>query len=204
MLLRQLLVGAVQSLDDLEMVGEAGSVAEGIALLSLATVDIVVLDLHLSDGNGLELVRQARDAGARIIIVSGMKDSACAREALLLGVDAFVCKDESYDLLVRALAETVAGRPYYSPGALALLRPTVAGMSSAAGAGTLADLTPREREVLIALARGAGVKETASQCGISAPTVKTHRLNLMRKLGLHDVASLTRFAVAQGLVRVDG
>lgn len=196
-LLRDLMIGAVKGMPELECVGGFATVAEARGCLTREEVDIVMLDLQLPDGSGMDLIADSQARDIRIIIVTGMRDAANAREALLRGVDAFVRKDESYEVLLTALRETAAGRPYYSPQALVLLNPA----PGAPGAPKLSDLTPREKEVLVALASSESIKETAARCGIAAPTVKTHRLNVMRKLGIHDVAGLTRFAVAQGLVR---
>lgn len=198
-LLRDLLVGAVKSVEGMECVAGFATVAEAREFLAAESVDIVILDLQLPDGSGMDLIPDSQAHEVRVIIVTGMRDAANAREALLRGVDAFVRKDESYDVLLTALRETAAGRPYYSPEALALLNPAAGG--NASHEPSLGELTPREREVLVAVASSESVKETAARCGIAIPTVKSHRLNVMRKLGIHDVAGLTRFALAQGLVR---
>ncbi|GAB5559245.1 MAG: response regulator transcription factor [Synoicihabitans sp.] len=195
-LLRDLLISAVKSVPALESVGGFSTVGEARNFLTTTAVDMVILDLQLPDGSGMDLIADSQERDIRVVIVTGMPDAANAREALLRGVDAFVRKDESYEVLHTALVETAAGRPYYSPQALALLNPAAGGPDQP----SLNELTPREREILIALASSESVKETAARCGIAAPTVKTHRLNVMRKLGIHDVAGLTRFAMAQGLV----
>lgn len=196
-LLRDLMVKVVNGRESMVCAGDFATLREAQAFLAAESVDMVILDLHLPDGSGMDLIRSAQKQEARIVIVTGQRDSVSAREALLQGVDAFISKEESFDVLLTGFTEVAAGRPYYSPMALGMLNP----MRSPADQEALSELTSREREVLVALARSETIKETAARCGIAAPTVKTHRLNVMRKLGIHDVAGLTRYAVAQGLVR---
>jgi DNA-binding NarL/FixJ family response regulator len=199
-LLRDLLCSAVRGMPEVDEVRGAGFLSEARTFLGETAVDLMILDLELPDGHGMQLLDAPGLANARVVIVTGSREAASAREALLRGVDAFICKDESYDVLLRGIEEVLAGRPYYSPKALALLNPSADGQ---AGSG-LKELSGREREILIGLASSESVKEAAARLAIAVQTVKTHRLNVMRKLGIHDVAGLTRFAVAEGLVRARG
>jgi DNA-binding NarL/FixJ family response regulator len=186
-------------------VGAAGNTAEGLhACLSLRP-DLVLLDLHLprspreptpdnSDLPGLDLLRalQAECPGTRVLVLSGRNDVDVVRTALRCGAAGFMCKDFVLDELSQALALVMRGHRWLSPSIAARLQ---------AGEGQgAARLTPRQRDVLTHLARGRSNKEIARQLGVSVKTVEYHRSELINRLDLHDVASLTRFAVAQGLV----
>ena len=174
----------------------AGAVADGLACraaCAAATPDVLLLDLDMPPGDGLglasDLVRA--HAGLRVLILTASTDAALARQALKAGAAGFICKDFVLDELAHALRSVVAGRVYLSPVvALAAVQPGAAGP----------DLSPRQRDVLKGIARGASNKEIARQLGLSVKTVEYHRAELIQRTDLHDVASLTRFALQHGLV----
>lgn len=153
--------------------------------------DIVLLDHHLG---GVEawstldaLVR--RHPGIKVVMLTAQRDPALARRTLRAGASGFVCKDFVLDELAYALRSVAAGRPYVS-----------ASVALDDGAPAPAPLSPRQTEILCAIARGLTSKEIARDLGISLKTVAFHRAELIQRLDLHDVASLTRYAVAQGLL----
>ena len=189
-------------------VGAAGNTAEGLhACLSLRP-DLVLLDLHLprsasdtapgsapgTELPGLDLLRalHAECPSTRVLVLSGRSDADVVRTALRCGAAGFMCKDFVLDELTQALSLVLRGHRWLSPSIAARLQ---------AGDGQgAARLTPRQRDVLTHLARGRSNKEIARELGVSVKTVEYHRSELIARLDLHDVASLTRFAVAQGLV----
>ncbi len=198
-MIRQMLGMAVQRQSRFELVGEAASATEARQLLSTQRPEVMICDLGLPDQSGLELAGEALrlNPDLRVIAVTARREGAAVRAALDSGILGFVSKGEAYDILVVALQQIAAGQPYYSPGALALLRSGIASSGDALGL-----LTAREREVVGESARGFTVKEISQRLQISENTVKTHRKNALQKLDLHDVVSLTHFAVRHGLVTV--
>ena len=117
------------------------------------------------------------------------------------GAHGFVEKTAGFSEFKKGLATVAAGGTYFGPAIAAVLRNVVAHPESAASPDFLTD---REREILQLVAEGHSTKEIAAKLGISAKTVDNHRTNLMRKLNIHDVASLTRHALELGLLENRG
>ena len=175
------------------MVGEAGSGMEAIHVCRNTRPDLVVVDLMLPELNGLHLTRLLLDVDwpARVVVYSGVGDLELLREALAVGPHGLVCKDDSLKELMTALRVVMAGSRHISTRAERLL--------SNNGNGHAA-LTTQERAVLQMIAEGQHTKEIATALGASQKTAEHHREHVMKKLDLHDVASLTRFAVCHRLV----
>ena len=177
-----------------DCVGSAENGASCLQACAMLLPDILLLDLQMPDTDGLAVAQTLRtqSPGLRVVILTSHASASHARQALALGVAGFVSKDFVADELAQALRSVAAGRPYISPEvALAAVQAPVA---------TADPLTARQRDVLRALARGLGNKQIARELGVSVKTVEYHRTALIQRLDLHDVASLTRYAVAQGLV----
>lgn len=156
--------------------------------------DILLLDMHMPGPDGLSVTRQvlAAHPHVNVVILSSDTTATLARQALSAGARGYVSKDFVLDELSSALRAIAAGRVYLSPDiALAAMQvhhePEV-------------QLTPRQCDVLKGIAQGQSSKEIARVMGVSLKTVAYHRAELIQRLDLHDVASLTRFALQQGLV----
>ncbi|GCL65911.1 response regulator [Pseudaquabacterium pictum] len=175
-------------------VGSAENGAQCLAACAALAPDILLLDLQMPDADGLAVARALRPQhpALRVVILTSHASAAHARQALAEGVAGFVSKDFVLDELAQALRCVAAGRPYISPD--------VAMAAVQAPAVPADPLTSRQREVLRGLARGLGNKQIARDLGLSVKTVEFHRSALIQRLDLHDVASLTRYAVSQGLV----
>ena len=175
-------------------VGSAENGAQCLAACAVLAPDILLLDLQMPDADGLTVAQTLRQQqpALRVVILTSHASASHARQALAQGVAGFVSKDFVLEELAQALRSVAAGRPYISPEvALAAVQAPVA---------TADPLTARQRDVLRALARGLGNKQIARELGVSVKTVEYHRSELIQRLDLHDVASLTRYAVTQGLV----
>lgn len=156
--------------------------------------DLLLLDLQMPPTDGWQVAATVRERHpeVRIVILTASGDPSLARRALELGCLGFVSKDFVLDELAMALRSVAAGRIYLSPTvALAAVRPAP---SPAPG------LSPRQRQVLRGIARGNPNKQIARDLGLSLKTVEYHRAELIQRLDLHDVASLTRYALHHGLV----
>lgn len=166
------------------------------ARLADLQVDIWWLDLNLPDGSGIDLAQKIKTqhAGSRVIILTGVKDPAAVREALLLGVEGFFSKDEPLAVFRDAVETLYAGRNFYSPRALQNL----ARLDTFSD--VLSQITAREKEVLKLTAKGFTVKEIADQLAVAESTVKTHRKALLEKCDGRNIADLTRFALKFGLL----
>jgi DNA-binding NarL/FixJ family response regulator len=190
----------LESEADFEIVGEAGSGTEAISLAANLHPDVVVLDISMPDVSGLEVAARLRRAGScRVLILSMHNNAEYVLESVRAGAHGYLLKDTAATELRSAIRTVCRGESYFSPPVASRLTAAVRGEHESQRAG-LDQLTGREREVLLGIARGQTNKEIAAELGISHRTVETHRESLMRKLQIRTVAELTRFAIGSGLM----
>jgi DNA-binding NarL/FixJ family response regulator len=188
----------LESSPGIEVVGEAARGDDTLALLTQLEPDVLLLDLNMPGGDGFEVLRRARDTagGTRIVVLSLHVQAEYVARAVREGADGYLSKDLAVQELREAIASVMAGRPWYSSAVQEVLARVV----RAGGVRPLEKLTPREREVLVGIARGLTSKEIGAEFNISTRTVETHRAALMRKLELRSIALLTQLAIREGLV----
>jgi DNA-binding NarL/FixJ family response regulator len=184
-----------------EVVGEAADAAEAISLATKLQPDVVVLDISMPGESGLQLASRLRSSAAepRVLILSMHDNAEYVLESVRAGAHGYLLKDTAATELRNAIRAVCRGESYFSPPIAGRLRDAIRGQQ-ATPAGTLDQLTGREREVLLGVVRGRTNKEIAAELGISHRTVETHRESLMRKLQIRTVAELTRFALAAGIM----
>jgi DNA-binding NarL/FixJ family response regulator len=184
---------------DIQVVAEAGDGREAIQLARETRPDVAALDLSMPLLNGLEAARQmaAREQGPRAILLTVHAEDRYVLEAVRAGVRGYVLKKQAAADLVRAIREVSAGGVYLSPGISAAVIEAVRSPRAPAEE----PLTAREREVLQLVAEGKTTKEIAVLLGVSVKTADAHRTRLMQKLAIHDIASLTRYAIRQGIIQ---
>lgn len=204
-LVREGLRALLLSETDIEIVGEARNGREAVRCCEEMRPDIVLMDVGMPRLNGLEAARQilAKGPRPRIILLSAHADDEYVAQALEIGASGYLVKHASYKDLARAIREVHAGRQFLSPALARRLEARLAREGPRRrprGTRGLATLTPREVEVLQLVAEGAGNKQVAAELGISVKTVDKHRQSVMTKLDIHDVAGLTRFAIASGVI----
>ena len=186
-----------------DIAGEAASGQEAVKLAGECEPDVVVLDVSMPGGTGLEVIADVRRAApqARVLILSVHDEAEYVLQAVRAGADGYVRKDSSPAELRDAVRALDRGESVFGPAmALRLSDALRVESDRLARTSKLAQLTARERDVLEGIASGETNKEIASRYGISPRTVETHRESLMRKLEIHTVAGLTRLAVEEGLV----
>jgi len=183
----------------LTVVGEVADGAAALEFLARQRVDVVVLDLTMPGLDGFDLLRNARARwpDLKLLVLTMHADPEHAARAVREGADGYLLKDSAAGELAAGVRAVMAGRRYYSEPVQRALSEL---LRSGAPARPVDRLTEREREVLKLVARGLSTKEIAARFDISARTVETHRANIMRKLELHSVALLTRFALREGLI----
>lgn len=186
-----------------KLVGQCGEGHAGLRMCLELKPDLVVLDAKLPGMNGVELLRRLTKKlpSARVLVFSGHENPVIVRQMLEAGAHGFVEKTAGFMEFKKGLATIALGGTYFGPAVASVLRSVVANPESGASPDSL---TEREREILQLVAEGHSTKKIAVKLGISAKTVDNHRTNLMRKLNIHEVASLTRHALEHGLVEHRG
>jgi DNA-binding NarL/FixJ family response regulator len=177
----------------------ASNGAEAIALAEEhPDTDVLVLDVAMPGMDGIEVLQELRRRAIAIpaLMLSQELIGSTIARAMKAGAAGYVLKTAGYEEFLVAIAEVAAGREYLSEGAKAAV---IAGLSSRRSATDAVHLTRREREILTLIAGGRTTGEIAAILFISGLTVETHRHNLMRKLGLRNVAGLVRYAMEHGL-----
>ncbi len=186
-----------------EVVGEASRVAEAVAQVSALTPDVVLLDISLPDGSGLEAVPRIREVSpsTRILMLSVHDSREYVLEAVRAGAHGYLLKDASPALLRQAVEAVHGGGAFFGAEVaehLAAGLRGVAGDDAPRADAHLERLTGREREVLALVADGRTSKEIAAALGISVRTAEAHRDSIAKKTGLRSVAALTRLVLGDG------
>jgi len=190
--------------NDIEVVGEAANGHRALGEAKRLLPDVVLLDIAMPLLNGLEAARQlAKEVpSARVLILSAYSDDAYIAHAIEAGAAGYLTKETVGNDLLRAIRELAKGNAFFSPPvAKRLLKQCRRNfLDGGAVSATTPVLTSRQTEVLQLIAEGYAGKEIAGLLSISIKTVEKHRQDLMDTLGIHNVASLTRYALANGLV----
>jgi DNA-binding NarL/FixJ family response regulator len=185
-----------------EVVAEASSGAEVLALAERFRPDVAVLDISMPGESGIQVAARLRQSlpETRILILSMYDNTEYVMESVRAGAHGYILKDTAATELRRAIRAVQNGDAFLSPPVAGRLTAAVRGdLERERRSSDIALLTAREREVLAGIARGHTNKAIAASLGISHRTVETHRESLMRKLRIHTVAGLTRFALGAGL-----
>ena len=204
-ILREGLRALIELETDLRVVGEASTGADGVRVVQSTDPALVITDLAPPGTQGLRIIEQLRAVSARVhvLVLTAYCTDEYIRAALGAGADGYVLKDAGRAELLQAIRSVIAGQKYFSEPVSARLvsgylrrnEPTLG-----TAAGVFPRITEREREVLTHVALGESNKRVALALRLSVKTVEKHRANLMRKLELHNTASVTLFAVRNGLV----
>ena len=197
-LLRQGLRTLIEHQSGWQVCGEATTGREAVAKARELKPDIVVMDFTMPELNGMEATRQIRAALPRtqVLILTMHESEELVREVLAAGARGYVLKSDAGRVLVDALKALADQKPYFTSRISALvlegyLNPITREHPA---------LTPREREIVQLVAEGRSTKELADRLGITPKTAETHRTNIMRKLNLHSVSEVVRYAIRNKLV----
>ncbi|WP_433287144.1 response regulator [Micromonospora sp. CA-244673] len=205
--------------DDLAVVGEAADGERAVSMTRALHPDVVLMDVEMPGMNGLEATRQITAPGSpgtpAVLILTTFDRDDYLFAALQAGASGFLLKNGTPEALVEAIRVLARGDALLAPELTRRVIATfarpggtwaggVAAGGVAAGGAPLDELTPREREVLVLLARGASNAEIAAQLHLGEATVKTHVSRVLAKLGLRDRVQAVVFAYEQGVVRPGG
>jgi DNA-binding NarL/FixJ family response regulator len=196
LMVRDALVSMLRSRSDLQIVGVAASIRAGIPLLKQTRPDLLLLDLSLEDGNGLELARMLSRARSktRILVMTAFTDRFAAAEALKFGVAGYFMKEQPTSDFFVAIDTVSRGETY--------LPPTLVGRlpgDPSTDDGPLASLSRREREIFRFAVLGSDSRDLAERLFLSVKTIDSHLLNIARKLGVRKTTGLVRFAAEHGI-----
>lgn len=197
---RQGLRSLLESQPEVEVLGEAEN---GRALIKMARQfepDLVILDVAMPEMNGIDAAHKLKELGigTRILALSMHSDSRFVTQMLKAGADGYLLKDCAFNELTDAMQTVLQNRVYLSPGVTDLVVRAYLESAGDDGRNSTA-LTSREREILQLIAEGKNTLEIAGLLNISGKTVDTHRRQIMRKLDLHSVAELTKYAIREGI-----
>jgi DNA-binding NarL/FixJ family response regulator len=186
----------------LDVVGEAGSVAEAVTVIGDTEPDVVLLDVHMPDGGGLEVMRQTASASprTRFLALSVSDAPEDVIDLVRAGARGYVTKTISASELAEAITRVAAGDVVLSPRLAGFVLDTFAGEPPKPADPELDLLTPREQEVLEHIARGYLYKEVAQMLGVSTRTIETHVSTVLRKLHLSNRHQLARWATQRRLL----
>src|SRR5215472_10669469 len=198
-LVREGLAALCHAQPGFRVIGQCSEGAAALRLIEAKRPDIAVLDLNLADLHTLELARRVRDANVstRIVVLSTRRDRKTVVEALRSGVNAFLLKSAPWNQLIEAFDQVLDGGVYVSPELE--LNKIFNANGRTEPDDPLETLSMREHQVFSLLVEGIRAKEIAARLDLSPKTVDTYRASLMRKLDIHDVAGLVKFAIQRDL-----
>lgn len=198
----------IQNFSMIEVIGEAENGREAIKLIEEMVPDLVLLDIAMPELNGLEVVsRIAKELPeVKIIILSMHANEEYVVQALRAGANGYLLKDSAPTELEFAINAVIRGESYLSPAISKhvvdtyLRRITDQPKESEGEPDIFKQLTSRQREILQLIAEGNSTKDIANKLNVSIKTVETHRMQLMDRLGIHDIAGLVRYAIRMGII----
>ncbi len=202
-LMRSGLVGMLSVHDDLEVVGEAADGLEAVQRAAVLRPDVVLMDVRMPRLDGIEATRRLRAApgGPRVLVLTTFDLDEYVWQALRAGAGGFLLKDAPPERLADAVRTVAAGEPLLAPSVTRrLVERYVGGPAADEAARLLADLTPREREVLDLVVEGLSNAEVGARLHLSEATVKTHVTRVLAKLGVRDRVQAVVLAYESGLV----
>jgi DNA-binding NarL/FixJ family response regulator len=188
----------------LRIVGEAADGDEALRKTRELLPDVVLMDISMPGMNGLAVTEVLRKElpQIKVLVLSVHRNKECIFRVIQAGAHGYVSKEAPPEEVLRAIESVFEGEPFFSEDiARTALNEFV---SSGGKKEPFAQLTSREREVLVLIAEGRSNKEIADRLGIGVRTIETHRERIMRRLNIHSVAGLTKYAIANGLISLEG
>jgi DNA-binding NarL/FixJ family response regulator len=202
-IVRSGLRAVIDAMPDAQVIAEAANGADAVTQARKLQPDVALLDIAMPQLNGIEAARRivAECPDTRVVILSMHTTGQYVTAAVRAGALGYVVKEAAVEELAGALRAAAQGRSYVSPSVSGLLVQALQRPAQEGSAGSNAALlSSRQREVLQLIAEGHSTKAIGELMHISPKTVETHRAELMRRLNIHDVAGLTRFALREGLI----
>jgi len=194
----------IEAFGDIEIVGEAKTGREAVQMAKVLRPEVVVMDIAMPSLNGLQATRQILKAfpKAKVLILSAHGDPEYVEAVVKVGAMGYLLKQSSSKVVATAIRELQKGKMFFAPSIAKRLKDEYRKSPTGVGLRKKKEiqLTSREAELLQLIAEGQVNKSIAAELGISIKTVEKHRQHLMEKLDIHDVAGITRFAIAAGFI----
>lgn len=200
-LFRDGLRALLNSAPDIEVVGEAGDGEEVVAKAAAVRPDVILMDLQLPGFNGIEATRRIlrSQPGVRVLVVTMFEDTDTVLAAMRAGARGYILKDTAEEALLRSLRAVASGEAMFGPAVAERLMDYLAEATHPTGRAAFPELTDREREVLLLLARGMSNQKVADHMGISLKTVRNHVSNILARLQVADRTEAVARARAAGM-----
>jgi DNA-binding NarL/FixJ family response regulator len=206
-IVRRGLVSLLSLNEEFEIVGEAENGREAVELTLSKDPDVVLMDIGMPILNGIEATRQIRKQAphVKVLILSGYDNDEYILQVIQCGANGYILKNSMLEDLYTAIRSVKKGQAFFSPSVSKVIVDSYVNRPSSSGGGaeqkkTTRLLTTREREILQLISEGHLHQQIAERLSISVRTVDTHRNNIMKKLDLHDTASLVTYAIKNGIV----
>jgi len=205
-IMRDGLHSLLEKQDDMEIIAEADNGRKAVQIAQEKKPDVVIMDISMPELNGIEATRQilSTQPNIKIIALSMHSDKRFVAGMLQAGASGFLLKDCASQELTNAIRTVARNKHYLSPEIAGIMIEDYITLSNSNEPATSsAVLTSREREVLQLIAEGWSTKDIAGHLFVSIKTVETHRRQIMKKLDIHSVADLTKYAIREGLTSVE-
>ncbi|HAZ11969.1 MAG: DNA-binding response regulator [Bdellovibrionales bacterium GWA2_49_15] len=197
LIVRKGLKALIELEKDMTVVGEADNGLDAVKMVKHLAPMVVIMDIALPKLNGIEASRKIlkENPSTKILVLSAYADDGYIEKMTSIGVSGFLIKQCSPNILIEAIREIRNGNVFFSPMVSDRLK-KMDGFSKK----TTQALSEREVQVLQLITEGKANKEVAFELEISIKTIEKHRQSIMKKLSIHDVAGLTRYAIAEGII----
>jgi len=201
---RQGLRSLLETAEDMKVIGEAENGQIAVAEASRLQPDVILMDLAMPSLNGVEAARRisGKLPSTRVLILSTYSDEKHLRQAIDAGAAGYLTKETAWTDLLRAIREATRGNRFFTPE---IIRRSLDALPALPWRASRAacPLTSRQTEIVQLIAEGYSTNEIAEKIAISPKTVEKHRQSVMNKLDIHEIATLTRFALTEGIIAID-
>lgn len=200
-IIREGLISILKKHKNIEIIGEADNGRDAVNLTKKLVPDIVIMDVSLPNLNGIEATRKIKACtpAVKVLALSMHSSRQFVAEMLNAGASGYLFKDCASDELMFALRSLSEGKTYRSSLVAKSVLQSSTGSGEPAETMVFSKLTPREREILQMFSEGRSTSEIASDLDVSVKTIETHRMHIMSKLKIDNIAELTRYAIREGI-----